>query len=66
VSNRELTDPVVRSESTLMLEAEIAELKKQNRQFLDIESRFKTIADTAPVLVWMSETDMLCSYFNKG
>lgn len=66
MSNRELTDPVVRSESTLMLEAEIAELKKQNRQFLDIESRFKTIADTAPVLVWMSETDMLCSYFNKG
>lgn len=49
-----------------MLEAEIAELKKQNKQFLDIESRFKTIADTAPVLVWMSETNMLCSYFNKG
>jgi len=49
-----------------MLEAEIADLKKRNKQFLDIESRFKTIADTASVLVWMSETDMLCSYFNKG
>jgi len=50
----------------LKLQSEIAELKKQNAQLQDIESRFKIIADTAPVLVWMSDTSKLCTYFNKG
>lgn len=50
----------------LELQSEIAELKRQNSQLQDIESRFKSIADTAPVLVWMSDTDKLCTYFNKG
>lgn len=50
----------------LELQSEIAALKRQNSQLQDIESRFKAIADTAPVMVWMSETDKLCTYFNKG
>ena len=50
----------------LELQSEIAELKKQNSQLLDLESRFMVITDTAPVLVWMSDTDKLCTYFNKG
>jgi PAS domain S-box-containing protein len=50
----------------LQLQSVIAELKRQNAQLQDIESRFKVIADTAPVLVWMSDTDKLCTYFNKG
>ena len=29
------------------------------------EQRFHLIADTAPVLIWMSGTDKLCTYFNK-
>ena len=29
------------------------------------EKRFRTIADTAPVLLWMSETDASCSFVNK-
>ena len=50
----------------LELQSEIAELKRENTQLKDIENRFKVIADTAPVLVWMSDTDKLCTYFNKG
>jgi PAS domain S-box-containing protein len=29
------------------------------------EERFRLVADTAPVLIWQSGTDKLCTYFNK-
>jgi PAS domain S-box-containing protein len=29
------------------------------------EQRFRTLADTAPVMVWMSGPDKLCTFFNK-
>jgi PAS domain S-box-containing protein len=28
------------------------------------EARFRLVANTAPVLIWMSDTDKLCTYFN--
>jgi PAS domain S-box-containing protein len=30
------------------------------------EGRFRLVADTAPALIWMSGTDKLCNFFNKG
>jgi PAS domain S-box-containing protein len=30
------------------------------------EERFRLVANTAPVLIWMSGTDKLCTYFNQG
>jgi PAS domain S-box-containing protein len=35
------------------------------RETRESEQRFQLIADTAPVLIWMSGTDKLCTYFNK-
>lgn len=30
------------------------------------EARFRTIADSAPVLLWMAGTDKLCNFFNRS
>jgi PAS domain S-box-containing protein len=32
----------------------------------EMEGRFRAIADTAPVLIWLSGPDKLCYFFNKG
>lgn len=67
MKKNEVTDTQVNNDLKILeLQSEIAELKRQNSQLQDIENRFKAIADTAPVLVWMSDTDKLCTYFNKG
>ena len=41
--------------------------QKQAEQALrESEQRFRVITDASPVMVWMSGTDKLCYYFNKG
>jgi PAS domain S-box-containing protein len=40
--------------------------KRAEESARESERRFALVADSAPMLVWMSGTDKLCTYFNKG
>ena len=42
-----------------------AQREAQNA-LLESEIRFRTLADTAPVFIWMSGTDGLCTFFNRA
>jgi len=44
---------------------DITERKRAEQRLRESEARFQGMADTAPVLIWMTGTDGLCNYFNK-
>ena len=45
---------------------DITERKSADEALRESEARFHTMADTAPVMIWMADTDKLCTFFNKG
>ncbi len=42
-----------------------AELARREAALQESEQRFRTMADTAPVLIWMAGADKLCTYVNR-
>lgn len=44
---------------------DIHELRDTQSELYESEQRFRTMADNAPVLMWLSGTDKLCFFFNK-
>ncbi|TRW91421.1 CHASE domain-containing sensor histidine kinase [Candidatus Methylobacter oryzae] len=52
--------------SYLNMSANAAKMAYQlTAQLRESEQRFRLMADSAPVLIWLSGTDRLCYYFNK-
>ena len=45
---------------------DIAQRKCIEEAFHESEERFRLMADTAPVMIWMSDITSSCTYFNKG
>ncbi len=45
---------------------EITERKLAEARLRESEERFRTVANCAPVLLWMSGKDKLCDFFNQG
>jgi len=43
----------------------IGELEKSHAFLRESEERFRLVANTAPVMIWMSGPDKMCVYFNK-
>ncbi len=43
-----------------------AQIQQLQQQTKESELRFRNIADTVPVLIWLSGTDTLCHFFNKA
>jgi PAS domain S-box-containing protein len=59
------SNAVARKRSMQALLGSIAELKTADAVLRESEERFRLVANSVPVLIWMSGVDKLCTYFNK-
>jgi PAS domain S-box-containing protein len=49
----------------LSIARDVTKRKRMEAELRESEARFRMLADTAPVMVWMSEPESGCTFFNK-
>ncbi len=62
----QVRDELDRYFGRLYLFEDITARKSAEKAIRESEQRFRTMADTAPVMIWMAGTDKLCNYVNQG
>ena len=50
----------------MVLAALVEEHQRDVLELRESEKRFRLLADSSPSLIWMSGTDKLCTFFNRG
>lgn len=60
--------PIKADEGLMVLSVivDITERKRTEQVLRESEERFRSMADSAPVMIWISGKDKLCTYFNRS
>lgn len=64
-NNSLVKDDEGRTTGVVLVFRDITQRRRAEQALREKEERFRTMADTAPVMLWLSDADGLCTFFNR-